>query len=509
VRANSSLGFDEPVAVGLQWSHVSDAESKSESEPKPPSAEESGVTDPASAAETDAGWDALVGESEEITAPVTPAAKPPVSARPPAPLFTPSVPGAGSSAGPKVPPAPTLSGAPPVPGIKPTPLFTPVTPPTPSAESSDEAEADDGAAAAEEADDADTGDSEDSATDRAPVRLPTPGVWGKQAPHDAVIDFARREDKDDFLAKASASAAEDDGAHAPDEIQPQDTQALIASMAEEIEDFAEEQKAAEEAERARAAKEAALLEQPTIVYDKKKHRAAGESDSKMGWIGIAAAAFAGVVLIGWSIAGGDDAAEAKQAEAADASAAVAAAERPNPSQPAEPEPEPQAAPVPVPVPVPVPEEAAGETGAEEAEMVEEEEVVEEPAPAPEPAATSTKKQPRGSSKKSESSKKSAPATTSSSSGPKASSKPKSPPSKSAADLLRDAKKANASGKASKAYSLANQSYQKKSSSSAAEVMVLAACKMKNKGKARTALSKVKLLKRRDLKQRCKSLGVKL
>lgn len=419
-----------------------------------------------------------------------------------------------------MPPAPTLPAAPPVPGIKPTPLFTPVNSPAkPLLTGKDDADADaddasedakEGSDTAPADDEPDADDDSEEATDRAPVRLPTPGVWGKQAPHDAVIDFARREDAADFFSKASASAAEDAAgdAHAPEEIKSEDTQALIASMAEEIEEVAEAQKAAEEAERARKAKEAALLEQPTIIYDKK--RKSGESDSKMGWIGIAAAALAGVVLIGWSVAGGDDEGDdAKQTQAAEPAAAVAAAERPEPGQAAEPVE--KAAPVPVPIPVPVMADGAteGEEAAEESDG-EAEEAVEEPAeePAPKPAPTPTENKKRGPSKKN-SAKQTTTTTTSSNAGPEASNKPKPPPSKSAADLLRDAKKANAAGQSSKAYSLASQSYQKKGTSDAAEVMVLAACKMKNTGKARSALNKVKLLKRRDLKQRCKSMGVKL
>gem|GEM_PF-3679670 len=80
---------------------------------------------------------------------------------------------------------------------------------------------------------------------------------------------------------------------------------------------------------------------------------------------------------------------------------------------------------------------------------------------------------------------------------------------SAKEALKQAKLALAKGESAKAHRLAQQSYLKNKKSSTAEVMVLAACKMKSRAKAKSALNKVNVFKRRSLRSKCKKSGVNL
>jgi hypothetical protein len=332
--------------------------------------------------------------------------------------------------------------------------------------------------------------------ERVRARLPAPGAWGSQAPHDARLDLAAREDAAEFFRRA-AEPAED--VAAPEPIHPQDTQALIAGMAEEIALVVAEQRAAEAAAKEAEHKEAHLLEQPTLVYQPGTREA---GSGRGGWAGLAAAAAVGVLLIGWSFADdGTPAAAAPTAAVSTPSPAAAPSRPPVVPASAPPEAPPPEPPPPEPPPEPAP------TGIDTDALALEDPV--EPAPEAAPPAPSSGKsgpRPRGKTSKASPGPSPKPTEKTSSSPTKPAAKPAAA---SASDLLAQARKANAAGDAGRAYSLASQAHAKGAGSPAAEVMVLAACKQRNASKAKTALSKVRLLARRDLKQRCKSLGVDL
>jgi hypothetical protein len=76
-------------------------------------------------------------------------------------------------------------------------------------------------------------------------------------------------------------------------------------------------------------------------------------------------------------------------------------------------------------------------------------------------------------------------------------------------LYDAAKAAYNSGSAAEAYKLASASYKKKPKAKTAELMTLAACKLKDKNKALTALNKVALLRRTPIKKECKAMGLAL
>ena len=92
---------------------------------------------------------------------------------------------------------------------------------------------------------------------------------------------------------------------------------------------------------------------------------------------------------------------------------------------------------------------------------------------------------------------SAPAAASGSSGP------------SADELLSDARKASLGGDASQAYKLAKQSYAKKKSAAAAQVMAISACKMGDAGKAKAAYKKLPAAKKGAVEKVCEQRGVAL
>lgn len=81
--------------------------------------------------------------------------------------------------------------------------------------------------------------------------------------------------------------------------------------------------------------------------------------------------------------------------------------------------------------------------------------------------------------------------------------------KSATALLADARKAQLAGRYSSAYSLARKAYSAKASQEAAQVMGVAACKMGDAGKAKSALSKLSGSTKSALKSVCAGAGIKL
>jgi hypothetical protein len=146
------------------------------------------------------------------------------------------------------------------------------------------------------------------------------------------------------------------------------------------------------------------------------------------------------------------------------------------------------------------DETAADTGAAQAPVPEPEPepAVEAPKPAPDPAPAAKKK------KKTKKTKK-----------PAASSSPEPAPAKpapagpSADELLSEARKASLGGNQSEAYKLAKQSYTKKSSTAAAQIMALSACKMGDKAKAKAALKRLPASKHASVKKVCEQRGVDL
>ena len=143
-----------------------------------------------------------------------------------------------------------------------------------------------------------------------------------------------------------------------------------------------------------------------------------------------------------------------------------------------------------------PEDAAPEDEAPE-EDAPADTAVEEAAPE-EAAPTPTKKKKKK--------KKKAASTTS---GDTAPAPAPAPAGKSASELLADARKAQLSGSYSKAYSLAKQSYAAAKSPDAAQVMGVAACKMGDASKAKSAYSKLSGSKKSALQSICAKSGIEL
>jgi outer membrane biosynthesis protein TonB len=81
--------------------------------------------------------------------------------------------------------------------------------------------------------------------------------------------------------------------------------------------------------------------------------------------------------------------------------------------------------------------------------------------------------------------------------------------RSADELYNAAKAAYASGRAADAYKLAYASWRKKDKGKTAELMTLAACKLKDKAKAKSSLDKVPALRRSAIKKECQGLGLSL
>ena len=84
-----------------------------------------------------------------------------------------------------------------------------------------------------------------------------------------------------------------------------------------------------------------------------------------------------------------------------------------------------------------------------------------------------------------------------------------PSGKSAAELLADARKAQLGGSYSQAYSLAKKSYAASASPDAAQVMGVAACKMGDAAKAKSAYGKLSGSKKSALKSICEKSGIEL
>lgn len=83
------------------------------------------------------------------------------------------------------------------------------------------------------------------------------------------------------------------------------------------------------------------------------------------------------------------------------------------------------------------------------------------------------------------------------------------PPKNAKSLLADARKAYSQGKAGQAYTLAKQSHALSPSNSALETMALASCQRKDEGTARKLLKKLPLSRRSSVRERCRTFGVRL
>lgn len=164
---------------------------------------------------------------------------------------------------------------------------------------------------------------------------------------------------------------------------------------------------------------------------------------------------------------------------------------------------------------------AGDTGGTGAQEEPEDAAAEEPAPAPTPTAA-----PRRSSKKTGSTrpKKSvasepAPAPTPApveeskpvvqAPTPKAAEPVPTAPSKTASELLAEARKAAMLGKASTAYDLAKQSNAKSPSADAVQVMAVSACKMGSESKAKAAFSRLSEKKKKSVRSLCESKGITL
>ncbi|MFV8753675.1 hypothetical protein ACNOYE_24230 [Nannocystaceae bacterium ST9] len=115
-----------------------------------------------------------------------------------------------------------------------------------------------------------------------------------------------------------------------------------------------------------------------------------------------------------------------------------------------------------------------------------------PAPAPEPTPTATKPKPKPEPKPEPVASKPEPAVVD---------------NRDAKQLYDAAKSAYDKGKAGEAYKLAAASYKKGAKPKTAELMLLAACKLGDAGKAKSALDKVAGVRKPPLRKQCKSMGV--
>lgn len=159
---------------------------------------------------------------------------------------------------------------------------------------------------------------------------------------------------------------------------------------------------------------------------------------------------------------------------------------------------------------------AGSEAGEAAAVPSEPEAVEpEPEPAaPELATTAAGPSKKKSTTKTETKTETKSATTSTSkSEPALSTSPSKPTSptdnRSAKELYDAAKSAYDKGQAGEAYKLAFSSWRKQAKPKTAELMTLAACKLKDSSKAKGALDKVASLRRGAIRKQCKSLGLSI
>ena len=82
-------------------------------------------------------------------------------------------------------------------------------------------------------------------------------------------------------------------------------------------------------------------------------------------------------------------------------------------------------------------------------------------------------------------------------------------SKTASELLAEARKAAMLGQAAKAYDLAKQSHTKSPSADAIQVMAVSACKMGSESKAKAAFTRLSEKKKKSVRALCESKGISL
>jgi outer membrane biosynthesis protein TonB len=367
------------------------------------------------------------------------------------------------------PPPPTSVGS----AEQPAKVGAPYEPPALVLERSEDA-------AASEPDASDEKHPPDHDTESARPRpaLPIPG--SRRPPLDPMnpIMAARLASGGEPLADAGADADA-----VPEPISAQDTASLVNGLADEI--------IAAEHEPSPAANSGALAGATPVEIDlPPERRPANERRRKLAlyFLGVAAV----LSLIVALLPSKDDPSETEPTpEVADASES-----EPTPNDPtllAEAKP-----PEPEPLPIePIPASET-ETGADA-----------EPEPEP-PPVSSSKPKPK-TTKQPEAEPKPEPKPQ-----PKPEPKPEPTPTpggpddkRSADELYNAAKAAYASGRAADAYKLAYASWRKKDKGKTAELMTLAACKLKDKAKAKSSLDKVPALRRSAIKKECQGLGLSL
>ena len=310
-----------------------------------------------------------------------------------------------------------------------------------------------------------------------PARLPLPGA--RLPPADPII--AAR------LAQVAAEQPTSAPVGAPQMISPQDTASLVNGLASELIAEVESEQAV-----TLQAKVPVVASQPPRTDDRRRRKFA---------IGaLAAGMLLSILALVLPSGEGEDASLVPDIEQP----------QPDPSDPtlaAQTEAKPQPEPEPV-----APPTAEPDVEAEPEPQVEAPPPEPEPEPEPKPEPASNKPAPgpkRGKKSQSE------PTPTAKQPDPKPAPKPESKPTTSASDdrsaddLYSAAQSAYKSGRASEAYKLASDSYRKSSKSKTAELMTLAACKLEDAGKARSALAKVSAFKRNGVKKDCKAMGVNL
>lgn len=309
-----------------------------------------------------------------------------------------------------------------------------------------------------------------------PARLPLPGA--RLPPADPII--AAR------LAQVAAEQPTSAPVGAPQMISPQDTASLVNGLASELIAEVESEQAV-----TLQVKVPVVASQPPRTDDRRRRKFA---------LGALAAGML-LSILALVLPGG---------EGEDASL-VPDIEQPQPEQP-----DPTLAARTDAKPQPEPEPVAPPTAEPDVEAEPEPQVEAPPEPEPEPKPEPAPNKPapgpkRG--KKSQSEPEPTPAAKQT--DPKPAPKPDPKPSTSASDnrsaddLYSAAQSAYSNGRASEAYKLASDSYRKSSKSKTAELMTLAACKLKDAGKARSALAKVSAFKRNGIKKDCKAMGVNL
>lgn len=328
-------------------------------------------------------------------------------------------------------------------------------------------------------------DESDHAEPPRPVRLPTPGA--RLPPASEVV--AQR------IALASVQASEaPTEAGAPTPIAPQDTASLIDGLANEL--IADSEREAAVTLQAKLPKR----DRPAVSASGRKRKIA------LYFLGAAAAVSLIVALLPSNERASKADGEAQQQAKADTKPVgeqplTETDPDPQPTEPAtapEPAPEPKVEPTPEPEPEPEPEVQAPP--------------VEEPKPV---VATTTKPK---TSKKPAPEPEPPPKVAEPKPEPKPQPKPEPPkpttgggPTDTRDDkqLYTAAKAAYNSGDAAEAYKLAFASYKKKSNKKTAELMVLAACKLKDAGKAKSSLDKVAAVRRPAMKKECSAMGLSL